>query len=113
MLTDTRRDHSAGTNIWRTLDELRWAILESPADNTLRLIYADAAESTGKPWQVAHAELIRLQVQRAIDGQTHANARETSILRMWGAKWLPVRGRLDFSNNGSGLAGFVVDGAKV
>ena len=44
-----------------TLEALHRAILEDPACDTRRLVYADALDETGKPRDAARAELIRVQ----------------------------------------------------
>jgi uncharacterized protein (TIGR02996 family) len=42
-------------------DALFRAILDNPAEETPRLVYADWLEEFGKPWDVARAEFIRVQ----------------------------------------------------
>jgi uncharacterized protein (TIGR02996 family) len=45
-----------------TLDALHHAVVASPQDRTVRLVYADALDETGDPVEVARAEFIRAQV---------------------------------------------------
>src|SRR6185312_1676362 len=45
-----------------TLTALHAAIIESPTDRTVRLVYADALDESGEPAHAARAEFIRKQV---------------------------------------------------
>jgi uncharacterized protein (TIGR02996 family) len=45
-----------------TLDALHNAVIASPQDHTVRLVYADALDETGDPAEVARAEFIRAQI---------------------------------------------------
>src|SRR5437879_6590694 len=46
-----------------TLAALYAAILDAPADRTVRLVYADALDETGEPSYAARAEFIRAQIE--------------------------------------------------
>jgi uncharacterized protein (TIGR02996 family) len=46
-----------------TLDSLHRAVIASPLDHTIRLIYADALDETGEPVHVARAAFIRAQIE--------------------------------------------------
>jgi uncharacterized protein (TIGR02996 family) len=64
-------------------EHLLRAILERPDDDAARLVYADKLDESGKPWDAARAEFIRLQV-RGDDPN-----RQQALLRKWGPKWIP------------------------
>jgi uncharacterized protein (TIGR02996 family) len=68
------------------------AIRESPDDDTLRLVCADWFEDQGDEANVARAELIRLQIQRAnlpIEDDRHSElqARELRLLKRFAPVW--------------------------
>src|SRR5262245_57318433 len=46
-----------------TLDALHRAVIASPPDRTVRLVYADALDETGEAVHVARAEFIRAQIE--------------------------------------------------
>src|SRR5262245_17675106 len=46
-----------------TLDALHRAVIASPQDRTVRLVYADALDETGEAVLVARAEFIRTQIE--------------------------------------------------
>lgn len=80
----------------RQIETVRRLILDNPDDNAARLIYADMLTDTWKPWNVARADLIRLQVGRLGAGEiaiAESVAKENAILKKWGARWLPSWGR--------------------
>lgn len=81
-------------------------VLDNPADDALRLVYADCLDETGKPWNVARAELIRLQIGRlgaGVAAVAGSLKREEEILARWGAKWIPRPSREEVGEwNGSG-----------
>lgn len=58
-------------------------VLDFPADDTPRLVYADALEETGEEGNVDRAELVRLQI--ADEGRR----RQREILGRWVTEWLP------------------------
>lgn len=82
-------------------------ILENPADDLARLVFADWLDEHPTPARQARAELIRLQVARHEGGRTgdvsfgrqlavaESLRREEEMLKRWGTKWLPrcARGR--------------------
>lgn len=75
------------------------AIIKSPDDDQLRLVYADWLTERGDP----HGELIRLQV----DPRAHAPAREKEVLETW---WRTFAGELaPWTNANSFVRGFVDD----
>lgn len=63
------------------LDGLLHAVLETPADDAARLIYADAMEESGHPVNTARAEFIRLQL--ADEG----HERQRELLERWLPAW--------------------------
>lgn len=63
------------------LDGLLHAVLENPADDTPRLIYADAMEESRAAVNHARAEFIRLQI--AGEGE----ARQAELLPVWLGDW--------------------------
>lgn len=85
-------------------------ILEGPADDVVRLVYADRVEESGRPWDAARAALIRSQVWlhrnpscasctgdewlvgkpcAECDEREQHRDRVPALLKKWGAKWLP------------------------
>lgn len=101
-------------------DTLLRYILDNPAEDAARLVYADKLQESGKPRDAARAELIRLQLARA--GETDGAAidrslkREEAILKRWGAKWLPLTSRqcrVPFRANGNKMGGASNDGAAL
>lgn len=69
------------------LDGLLNAVLDNPADDTPRLIYADAMEESGQAVNHARAEFIRLQI--AGEGQD----RQHELLEVWLTNWFDQRPR--------------------
>ena len=76
------------------------AIRDNPADDTVRLAYADCLDDHSTPKRAARAEFIRVQVRLAQLGPhlrgaelvAEANPlhdRETALLKTWCAAWLP------------------------
>lgn len=93
-------------------EELLRYILDHPADNVVRLAYADNLQESGKPWDVAHAELIRLQVNRLDASPREVSdslRREERILKKYGAKWLPPVARWDRGERGWYVHGDQID----
>jgi uncharacterized protein (TIGR02996 family) len=79
-----------------TLDALHRAVIENPADRTVRLVYADALEEIGGPAQLARAEFIRTQLElETLDddsdqhGQLRSRAREL-FESNWFSWWAPI-----------------------
>jgi uncharacterized protein (TIGR02996 family) len=76
-------------------DAFLQAIIESPDDDGLRLVYADYLEEQGQP---ERAELIRVQIELARFQEDPSwrdewEAREQELLRAHGEQWLgPLRG---------------------
>src|SRR5580704_16967148 len=74
-------------------DDFLQAILDDPADDTPRLIYADWLEERGDP----RGEFIRVQCELATmhrydSGRNDLQARETALLRKHGKLWAePIR----------------------
>ncbi len=70
------------------------AILAQPADNQLRLVYADWLEQQASPAAIARAALIRIQVQRELlaEGDPRRIGLEVKayeLRRRWADLWLP------------------------
>lgn len=76
-----------------TRDALLRAVLDHPADDTARLVFADWLDETGKPRDEAQAELIRLQIvpdqMPAFVRLPDPTARVEEILKKWGRGWVP------------------------
>jgi uncharacterized protein (TIGR02996 family) len=79
-----------------TLAALHRAVIASPTDRTVRLVYADALEETGEPSHLGRAEFIRAQIEldsAASDpdrlGQL-TNDAEKLFEEHWLAWWAPV-----------------------
>ncbi len=79
-----------------TLEALNRAVIASPEDHTVRLVYADALDETGDPTDAARAEFIRSQIKLeavpesdrlhdALDGRCRVLFEEH-----WLAWWRPV-----------------------
>src|SRR5437879_10706296 len=84
------------------------AILNSPDDQTLRLVYADWLEEHGDP----RAELIRLECQLTAmteddPARQHLQARESGLVKQYGKRWFGPLVRVmgdGFSVRDAGLA---------
>jgi len=63
------------------LDQLRAAVFAAPADDALRMVYADALISMGQ----SHGELIALQFARGVEGGV--SLREAELLREYSLEW--------------------------
>jgi len=79
-----------------TLHALRRAVIASPTDRTVRLVYADALEETGEPTDLARAEFIRAQIESeggAFDAARLAvlNDRSAELFEAnWPGWWAPL-----------------------
>jgi uncharacterized protein (TIGR02996 family) len=75
------------------LDDLHRAVIADPNDCTVRLVYADALEESGKPEDTARAEFVRCQIAAATRGDAAAAemARARELFdRHWLDWWRPV-----------------------
>jgi uncharacterized protein (TIGR02996 family) len=71
-------------------DAFLWAIIESPDDNTLRLVYADWLEEHGQPDRAAFIR-IQCELTRLADGnprRPELEAVERRLLKEHGDEWL-------------------------
>lgn len=95
------------------------AILDNPADDTARLVYADRLDELSGAKNAARAEFIRLQCALAhptlgSDGTGDSGERykqvmrEQALLKKWGAGWLPP-----FARREAGVIGHRVSGPAV
>jgi uncharacterized protein (TIGR02996 family) len=79
-----------------TLDALHRAVIASPQDRTVRLVYADALDETGEPAHVARAEFIRAQIEletlpESAPGHADLLGRSRELFEAhWLAWWAPV-----------------------
>lgn len=79
-----------------TLSALHRAVINSPTDRTVRLVYADALEETGEPAYLARAEFIRSQIELDTVGDDDEPAEGLKercvqlIEANWLAWWTPV-----------------------
>src|SRR5262249_46323323 len=79
-----------------TLSALHRAVIEAPADRTVRLVSADALEETGEPADVARAEFIRSQIELQSVPEPQRRHYELAIRcrelfdEHWLAGWRPV-----------------------
>jgi uncharacterized protein (TIGR02996 family) len=75
-----------------TLEMLYQAVIDSPSDRTIRLVYADALEESGLPVHVAHAEFIRAEIELEqagelrVDHVAHAALRDM-LFEEWAIDW--------------------------
>jgi uncharacterized protein (TIGR02996 family) len=84
-----------------TLTALAAAIIDNPADRTVRLVYADALDESGDPTNAARAEFIRAQVALEVmsddDPQRFAlvNRCDDLFAENWIDWWSPVCAAVD------------------
>lgn len=73
-------------------DALLAAVLADPDDDTVRLVYADRLQESGRPASIARARFVRLQIAQAtglpyeqsVDAQRELDA----LARWWARAWL-------------------------
>jgi uncharacterized protein (TIGR02996 family) len=73
-----------------TLSALHRAVIASPTDRTVRLVYADALEESGEPAHLARAEFIRAQIEldTAPDDKERVEALNDRSAQLFAANWL-------------------------
>lgn len=73
-----------------TLTSLHRAVIASPTDRTVRLVYADALDETGEPAHLTRAEFIRAQIEYDSSGQDvyRMGALSYQCGQLFDANWL-------------------------
>ena len=73
-----------------TLTALSAAILDTPTDRTVRLVYADALDESGVPSNAARAEFIRGQIalEATPDGDPQRETLATRCEGLFAANWI-------------------------
>lgn len=85
-------------------DTLLRYILDHPAEDAARLVYADYLDELGGEANRARAEFIRMQVSGA-PGGIRPGVREEQLLRRWGMKWVPKKARVVFGHWPAAVSG--------